>query len=398
MTPAARVQSAILILDAVIEAARNNGAPADRIVKDWARDNRYAGSKDRRAVRELVYGAIRACGAVPHSGRAAMLRLAETDLSIAPLFDGSHYGPPAIGDAEQAAAGGVAPPWVVRHLAKSDIAGPEAEALLDRAPLDLRVNTLKAARDAIDLPEPGERLLAPDALRYPAGTQVEQWHAYRDGLVEVQDHGSQWALQAVGARPGETVIDLCAGAGGKTLGLAAKMRNTGTLIAGDTDRGRLQRLAPRAEKAGATIVESVLLNPGGELEMLSAHHGAADAVMVDAPCSGTGTWRRNPEARWRLGKAELIRFAETQDRLLSIAAQLTKPGGRIVYVTCSLLDEEGADRIAAFLNANSGWRADPLDLPIGRTWGGGTRLTPYHDGTDGFFIARIGRGTASPGR
>ncbi|MGB7408400.1 MAG: RsmB/NOP family class I SAM-dependent RNA methyltransferase, partial [Pontixanthobacter sp.] len=249
MTPAARVQSAIVILDSIIHAARSQGAPADRIIKDWARNNRYAGSKDRRAIRELVYGAIRACGPVPHSGRAAMLRYGEVDSDILPLFDGSQYCPPAIGSSEHAAQGGVAPPWVVRHLLKSEIGGPEPAALLDRAPLDIRVNTLKADRATIALPEQGEQLLSPNGLRYPSGTQVEQWAAYRDGRIEVQDHGSQWACRAINANPGETIVDLCAGAGGKTLGLAAMMENRGTLIASDTDRGRLQRLSPRAEKA-----------------------------------------------------------------------------------------------------------------------------------------------------
>ncbi len=273
MTPAARVQSAIVILDDIIDAARNQGAPADRIVKEWARNNRYAGSKDRRAIRELVYGAVRACGPVPLSGRAAMLRYGEVAPEILPLFDGSQYGPSAIGKSEAAAQGGVAPPWVVRHLLKSEIGGPEPEALLDRAPLDIRVNALKAARGDVDLPEPGEALLAPNALRYPSGTQVEQWAAFQDGLIEVQDHGSQWACHALAAKPGETVIDLCAGAGGKTLALAAMMENRGTLIASDTDRGRLQRLAPRAEKAGAGIIESILLNPNKELEILSQYRG-----------------------------------------------------------------------------------------------------------------------------
>ena len=389
MTPSARVQSAIVILDSVVDAARNNGAPADRIIKEWARNNRYAGSKDRRAIRELVYGAIRACGPVPSTGRAAILRYAEVAPEVLPLFDGSQYGPSAIGKNEQAAQGGVAPPWVMRHLLKSEVGGPEPAALLDRAPLDVRVNTLKADRSTVELPESGEELVAPNGLRYPSGTQVEQWAAFQDGLVEVQDHGSQWACRAVDARPGETIVDLCAGAGGKTLGLAAMMDNRGVLIASDTDRGRLQRLAPRAEKAGAGVIESILLDPNKELERLSDYAGKADAVLVDAPCSGTGTWRRNPEARWRLGKQELLRFAEMQDRLLEIATALVKPGGRIVYVTCSLLDEEGADRIAAFLKTHAGWQARQLDLPIGRPRGDGTRLTPYHDGTDGFFIASV---------
>lgn len=389
MTPSARVQSAIEILDRIIDAAKRKGAPADRIMAEWARTNRYAGSKDRRAIRDFVYGAIRASGPVPLSGRAAMLRLAQVQPEITSLFDGSKYGPSEIGEGEEPAVGGPAAPWLVKHLAKSGIDATEAAALLDRAPLDLRVNSLKAERESIALPVEGEPLLAPIAMRFPAGTPVEQWPEFRGGLVEVQDHGSQWACAAVNPSAGETIIDLCAGAGGKTLALAAMMQNQGTLIACDTDRGRLSRLAPRAEKAGASMVRTILLNPGKELEMLADYHAGADAVLVDAPCSGTGTWRRNPEARWRLGKAELQRFAEVQSRLLDIATRLVKPGGRIIYVTCSLLDEEGAERIDMFLSANEGWSAEPLNLPIGRPHGQGTRLTPYHDGTDGFFIARL---------
>lgn len=389
MTPAARVQSAIEILDQVIEAARSNGAPADRILADWFRAHRFAGSKDKRAIRELVYGAIRDCGPLPASGRAAMLHFTAGDEALRALFDGSNFGPAVVGSSERPAVGGIAPNWLVKALAASGIAGDEAKALLGRAPLDLRVNTLKAARDTVELPEAGEALRAPDALRFPTGTQVEQWPAYVKGLVEVQDHGSQWACRAVGAQPGETVIDLCAGAGGKTLALAAAMYNRGTLIAADTDKRRLGNLPPRAARAGAGMIETFLLDPGKEREALAEFEGRADAVLVDAPCSGTGTWRRNPEARWRLDPAQIERYAATQARLLELAAGLVRPGGRLVYVTCSLLDVEGRDRVAAFLAANPQWRAVPLAFPLGRPHGDGTRLTPYHDGTDGFFIARL---------
>ena len=392
MTPAARVQTAIELLDAVIAGARAKGAPADRILADWFKSNRFAGSKDRRAIRELVYAAIRACGPVPESGRAAMLRLAQVDEAIAPLFDGSNYGPAPVGDEEQAAEGSVAPAWLVDRLAASDIAGPEAEALLDRAPLDLRVNTLKAERATISqtLPEPAEATAAPQGLRLATGTLVEQWPAYRDGAVEVQDTGSQLACLAVAAQPGETVVDLCAGGGGKTLALAAAMDNLGRLIASDTDRNRLSRLAPRAARAGATNIETVLLDPQRELEALAPYVGQADAVLVDAPCSGTGTWRRNPEARWRMSPDSLERLAALQAHLIDLAATLVRPGGRLVYVTCSLLDEEGADQFAAFLARHPGLQPRDLSLPLGRARGQGVRLTPGHDGTDGFFIACAG--------
>ena len=391
MTPAARVEAAIGLLDRVIASALAKGPPADRILAEWFKANRFAGSKDRRAVRELVFSAIRACGPVPHSGRAAMLRLAEEDPALLLLFDGSTYGPAPVEEGELVAEDGLAPAWLTARLADSGVDGAEAQALLGRAPLDVRVNALKADRASLVLPVPGEPLPTAQGLRLPFGTPVEQWDAFRDGLIEVQDCGSQLACEAVGARPGETVIDLCAGAGGKTLALAAEMGNQGTLVAADTDRARLARLAPRAERAGALVAETILLDPGRELEGLAAWHGRADAVLVDAPCSGTGTWRRNPEARWRLDAASLDRLTALQRHLLDVAEALVRPGGRLIYVTCSLLDEEGSGQAAGFLAAHPDWRAEPAALPLGQPHGPGIRLTPFHDGTDGFFIARLGK-------
>ena len=387
MTPAARVQAAIELLDSVIVAAQAQGAPADRILAEWFKANRFAGSKDRRAIRELVFAAIRACGPAPASGRAAMLRLAAGNDALAGLFDGSGYGPAAISDGEAVAEGGIAPDWLAARLANSAIAGPEAEALLQRAPLDLRVNTLKADGGTLLLPREAVPTDAPYGLRLEPGTPVEQWDAWREGLVEVQDTGSQLACLAVAARPGETVIDLCAGGGGKTLALAAEMANQGRLVASDTDRQRLSRLAPRAERAGAKMIETRLLDPGREMEALGDFAEGADAVLVDAPCSGVGTWRRNPEARWRLNPGALERLVAAQVRLLDLAARLVRPGGRVVYVVCSLLDEEGAEQFDAFLARHPRFAAAPLELPLGTARGQGVRLTPFRDGTDGFFIA-----------
>lgn len=387
MTPAARVQSAIELLDGIIEAARAQGAPADRILAEWFKGHRFAGSKDRRAIRELVFAAIRACGPIPPSGRAAMLRLAGGDPALASLFDGSSYGPAALVPGEPVAEGGVAPAWLTERLKASAVSEAEGQALLGRAPLDLRVNTLRASRSGLQLPLEAEATAAPQGLRLASGTPVEQWDAWREGSIEVQDTGSQLACLAVGAQPGETVIDLCAGGGGKTLALAAAMENQGRLIASDTDRQRLSRLAPRAERAGATLIETRLLDPGRELEALADLAAAADAVLVDAPCSGTGTWRRNPEARWRLNPAALDKLIATQARLLDIAAALVRPGGRMIYVVCSLLDEEGAGQFDAFLARDPRFTAAPLALPLGTARGEGVRLSPFHDGTDGFFIA-----------
>lgn len=387
MTPAARVEAAIELLDQVIAAARAKGAPADRLIADYFRARRYAGSKDRRAVRDLVYRAIRLCGPVPASGRAAMLAVAGQDAGVAALFDGSPHGPAPRGEGEEAASTGLAPKWLAGLLRASGLGGREIAALLDRAPLDLRVNALKADRAGLELPEPGEPLASAQGLRFASGTPVEQWPAYLEGLVEVQDLGSQLIVEALPVAPGDTIVDLCAGGGGKTLALAARLGNAASLVAADTDKRRLGNLAPRAARAGAAIDHTVLLDPGREMAALAPWAGKADHVLVDAPCSGSGTWRRSPEGRWRLDPAELARLTALQDHVLDLAARLVRPGGTLAFVTCSVLDAEGPDRIAAFAARHPGWQAESLDLPVGTPRGGGVRLDPLHHGTDGFFVA-----------
>jgi 16S rRNA (cytosine967-C5)-methyltransferase len=386
MTPGARVQAAIELLDAIIAAAREGGAAADTLIARYFGTRRYAGSKDRRAVRELVYAAIRLAGEAPVSGRAAMLALADRDPAIAAAFDGSPHGPAPIGEDEPRASSGVAPAWLVEALSASGVPVEAMPALVDRAPLDVRINTLKPTPDVADAtPLPA----APHGLRLPSGTQIETLPAWRDGAIEVQDEGSQIVGLALPVSPGDTVIDLCAGAGGKTLALAARMENRGTLIACDTDRARLSRLRPRAERAGATIIQTVLLDPGREAAALADWRGRADGVMVDAPCSGTGTWRRNPEARWRLDQTRLDRLTATQAHVLALGAALVRPGGHLVYIVCSLLDAEGRDQIDRFVRDHPGWTVDLPSLPAGQPHGGGIRLHPASTGTDGFFVARL---------
>jgi len=215
--------------------------------------------------------------------------------------------------------------------------------------------------------------------------------AFDQGLIEVQDEGSQLIALATRAAPGMTVVDLCAGAGGKTLALAGMMDGQGTLIACDVDRARLARLAPRAARAGADSIETVLLDGGREAAALAGLEGRADVVLIDAPCSGSGTWRRNPEARWRLTPQRLSRLTDLQAHVLALGAGLVKPGGRLVYAVCSLLEEEGKAQIAAFRARNPGWTVDPSPVAAGRRSGDGLILTPAHDHTDGFFIAALER-------
>lgn len=393
MTPAARTQAAIDLIDRIVVAARDQGAAADTLIARWFAERRYAGSKDRRAIRALVYDAIRLCGERPESGRAAMLALAASRPEVAAAFDGSPYGPAPIAPGEAAAPTGVLPAWLEAALRASALDDAEQAALLERAPLDLRVNRLKAEAAALAAAFPGAEPIPglPDALRLPGESAVERSAAFLDGSVEIQDAGSQWVTRAADARAGMRVIDLCAGAGGKTLALAAAMANRGSILACDIDRARLSRLAPRAERAGVTIATTRLLNPGREGEALADQQEQADLVLIDAPCSGTGTWRRNPEARWRLTPDRLARLTQTQAALLDLATTLVAPGGAIVHIVCSLLDAEGAGQVDAFLARHPGWRAEAPAIAAGTARGGGLRLTPRGDSTDGFFVAKLVR-------
>ncbi|MBA3676357.1 MAG: RsmB/NOP family class I SAM-dependent RNA methyltransferase [Sphingosinicella sp.] len=389
MMPAARVQAAIELLDDIIAAARDAGPAADTIIARYFKTRRYAGSKDRRAVRELVYRAIRRSGERPASGRTAMLGVTQEEESLLALFDGTPHGPAPVQDGEAAVDASAAPSWLVQRFDLL-LDAAEFDALLYRATLDVRINRLKGRREEAQaaLAEATLTPLSPIGLRLPVGFAVDEHPLHHSGLIEVQDEGSQLLSLASGVEPGMTVIDLCAGAGGKTLALAAEMGNRGRIIALDTDRNRLSRLAPRAERAGATIIEQRLLNPGAEMDVIADLRATADMVLVDAPCSGTGTWRRNPESRWRLDPKRLSRLVNLQAHLLGLAAELVRPGGHLVYAVCSLLTEEGRGQADTFEASRSGMVSETLPIPGGREAGSGRLLTPGHDGTDGFFVAR----------
>lgn len=382
MTPAARIQAAIEILDSVIESTRDNGPPADALVRDYFRTRRYAGSKDRRAVREHVFGAIRLIGERPESGRAAMLALVGPE-----AFDGSPHGPATLAEGERAAQPSTVPAWIEPELSPLV---DDADALLERAPLDLRVHAIKGEREALALALGAEPTpYSPWGLRLPPDSRIDDLAAYRAGLIEVQDEGSQLIALACAPAAGETVLDLCAGAGGKALALAA-MEPAARIVASDVDRRRLSQFAPRAERAGAEI-EALLLDPPREAEGLADFHGQCDLVLVDAPCSGSGTWRRNPEGRWRLTPDRLDALTALQERVLDLGAACVKPGGRLVFATCSILTREGEGQVDAFLSRHSGFVSEDVLEFVGRKSGQGRLLTPGHDGTDGFFVARMRR-------
>jgi 16S rRNA (cytosine967-C5)-methyltransferase len=387
MTPAARVQAAIEILDEVIASTRENGPPADGIVTRYFKARRYAGSSDRRSVREFVFRAIRRAAERPASGRSAVLGLGEDQPDLRALF-GQPRGPAALQADDAPAPAGFVPEWLQPELS-SLVAKEEWPSLLERAPVDLRVNAAKASRDDLLPNLPGGRPTAhsPWGIRLPPDSRIDDHPDFASGALEVQDEGSQLIALACSPADDRRIVDLCAGAGGKSLALAAAASKA-RILATDTNRSRLGQLPMRAGRAGANI-DVRLLNPPRELADLDDQRNSADIVLVDAPCSGSGTWRRSPEGRWRLTPERLEQVTALQTRLLDLGAELVRPGGVLVYAVCSLLTREGEGQAQAFLSRCSSFRAqDPLPH-CGRLAGAGRLLTPGHDETDGFFIARF---------
>jgi 16S rRNA (cytosine967-C5)-methyltransferase len=432
MTPGARAAAAIELLDA-IEADRSG--PADRLVSSWFRARRYAGGGDRRVISNLVYTVLRrraqidwwigrSGGECDSRGRVLAVLLLEARWGVDQMeaaFDGGQYRPSPLNPQEQALTalagrsfGDPAQPAHVRHNIPAWLEEPfrvvlgeaferELSALCETAPIDLRVNALKASRRQVMArlaargiavePTP----LAPLGLRLEARVNLGDTPLLREGLIEPQDEASQIAALLVEAQPGDSVVDFCAGAGGKTLALAAAMENRGRLVAADVSEHRLARAAPRLARAGVACVEQRLLPADGGL-WEQAEEGAFDRVLVDAPCSATGTWRRNPELRWRLREQDVAGHQELQARILDHAARLVAPGGRLVYAVCSLLGMEGEGPIRAFLDRNQAFEAVPVRRIWTRVAGGECpandvflRLLPGRDGTDGFFVAILRR-------
>ncbi len=427
MTPAARLSAAIEVL-ADIETRRR---PASDALKDWGLAHRFAGSGDRAAIAGLAYDTLRRRASAafvmgedaPRAVLLGMLRLErqfDAD-AIARLADGSRFAPAPLTDVERARLeaasldgaspwiAGDYPEWLDPHFARSfgDERAAEGAALALRAPLDLRVNTLKATREeamtALADLSPAATRWSPHGLRIvlAADSRSPSIHsepAYIKGLIEIQDEGSQLAALLAAAKPGEQVIDLCAGAGGKTLALAAAMDNKGQLYATDSDKRRLAPVYARLERAEVRNVQ--VRTPRTTADALLDLAGEADLVLIDAPCTGTGSWRRNPDAKWRVRPGALEQRGKEQAALLDRAATLVKPGGRIAYVTCSVLAAENGDQVRAFLARQSGFSALPtteLTAPLGEraflfrravlASDEGLLMTPRRTDTDGFFVA-----------
>ncbi len=429
MTPEGRLSAAIDLLHAVLDQPRR---PADAISADFFRARRYIGGSDRRAVSDLAWGVLRQrlrlewwiaeTGArlTPRLLVLAYLLLAEKRkvMEVARLFDGGRFaaGPLDVGEmgiAEQLVGKpltgkGMAesarlnlPEWAMPGLTArfGDRLDKEALAMEATAPLDLRVNLLKSTREAAQAALRAEGLVSettpfsPWGLRLPHRTPITGSAAYKDGLIEVQDEGSQLIAALANARPGMRVVDYCAGAAGKTLAMAATMGNQGRITACDVSVPRLEGANKRLRRAGVHNAETHLLEPGDR--WVKRRAGTFDRVLVDAPCTGTGTWRRNPDARSRTGPEDLRELLGKQHEILAISAHLVKPGGRLIYATCSLLPEENEVQVEAFLANHPAFRSVALD----RAWADSglpgappcatphLLLSPGAHGTDGFFCA-----------
>jgi 16S rRNA (cytosine967-C5)-methyltransferase len=428
MTPGARVAAAIEVLEELLGRRR----PAQDALKDWGLAHRFAGSKDRAAIGGIVFDALRRKASAawimqdeaPRPIVLGALRL-QRGLSveeIASLCSGEGHSPAPLSEAESThlANGNLdgaplhvaadIPEWLAPHFRQAfgERAIAEGRALAERAPVDLRVNRLKTGRDkalaALSHLEPQPTPFSPVGLRIsPAadgrGPALTAEPAFVKGLVEVQDEGSQLAALLCAAKPGEQVLDLCAGGGGKTLALAAEMENRGQIYATDTDGRRLMPIYARLERANARNVQ--VRAPRGTADVLADLKERCDLVLIDAPCTGTGTWRRNPDAKWRIRPGALAERVKAQDDLLARAAEYVKPGGRIGYVTCSVLREESEDRVSAFLATHAQFALQSADAMIARadlpalrpfaTNDLGLRLSPATTHTDGFYIAMLAR-------
>ena len=429
MILATLLQSTIELLSEVESAPR----PADAVTSGWFRDRRHINDADRGAILELLYALLR------HRARLgwwlarrqsrdtlrnrllAWLALAEgqTPDQIKRLFDGAKLAPAALSQPEYALVLGLRGsamdhadmPQEVRLECPTWAAGPlrqrfgqafetEMAATLVPPPLDLRVNPIKSNRETVlrTLKAMGLHAeatkLAPRGIRLRERLSLARLAGLKTGEIEIQDEGSQLVALLVNAKPGDRVVDFCAGAGGKTLAIAAQMQNKGHLIACDINEARLKRCAERLRRAGLHNVETRVLASETD-PWVKRHKGSFDHVLIDAPCSGTGTWRRNPDARWRAPDLGLGGLVALQARILASAARLVKPGGRLVYATCSVLHEENEEQVAAFLAAHPAFRIVPVQqvaphlamvAPFDHL-----SLTPAQHETDGFFAAVLHR-------
>lgn len=437
MTPGARAQAAIDIIDQILTAwISQQRIPADKMLQNYFGSRRYIGSKDRGQVSELVYWVLRHKASIEWwldredrrlIGRsyilaALILRREYNPQTIQSLPKDSQFSPHGFTDEEQVMLENLVrhdlihkdmplyarlnfPEWLEPKLTAlfGDKLETAMKALNDQAPTDLRVNTLKTTREALQKAlaeediESSPTKLSPLCLRLTRRAPVFASPLFKKGWFEVQDEGSQAVALLADVQPGMRVIDFCAGAGGKTLAMAAEMKNKGRILSWDTSEKRLTQLTPRLRRAGVDNVQTHVIESENDA-FIKRHKQTADRVLVDAPCSGSGTWRRNPDLKWRFTQKDLDEVCDVQSRILRSAMRLVKPGGRLIYATCSILREENEMQIEQLLKesnhfkvvcAKKIWDKNPTrdtQDPVSYL-----SLTPHEDGVDGFFAAVLER-------
>lgn len=426
MTPSAHLQAAIDALQQVLAFT----SPADAALKQYMKNRRYIGAKDRSEITRRVYHVLRHKGSLswwitqnggtptPRALSLMSLRFEKNmpASSIGELCDGGDYAPANLTANEirilEATEGKPLaqaampdwdrmnyPRWMDAHVKEAfgDNAEAEMSALHREATTDIRVNTLHADREAMlkELQKAGigcePTLYSPIALRLSARLPLHTLPVFKQGWFEIQDEASQLAALLAGAKPGQKVMDLCAGAGGKSLALAACMKNEGRLLALDTSEPRITECKLRMRRAGVHNGQTKLIASESD-DFLKRHRDSADIVLLDVPCTGTGTWRRNPDLIWRYGENNLKQLLEVQQRIFTAGAKLVKPGGRLAYLTCSFLKCENEDQVSTFLNAHPNFEM----IPVATLWSEalGTpcpisqpalRLSPSTNHCDGFF-------------
>lgn len=422
MKPASRINATIEILEST-HIAR---VPLNKCVGDYMRTRRYIGSKDRSNVAERIYAMTRAHARLgwwlehtktedtPRNRVIAWTALGEgaDEKRVNDLFDGSQYAPETLNEDEQAFLGKIAgqplerkdmpdvvrvecPPEheeVLKEFFGDDFEA-EMRAMLEPAPLDLRVNTFLIDRENAmnslnkDGVKTAETTFCPWALRCEDKAFISHTKAFKKGWIEIQDEGSQLIAWLCGAKPGMQILDYCAGAGGKTLALAAAMERKGRIVAMDIDGKRLENGRKRYKKAGlADIIEVRPLSDDKHKKWFKRQKEKFDIVLTDIPCSGSGTWRRNPDTRWQHYGPSLEELLELQSDIIEKAARAVKPGGKLVYATCSLFPQENEAQIEKFLAEHEEFRIEPIE-PTRNLGSPFMRLTPHRHGTDGFFTA-----------
>jgi 16S rRNA (cytosine967-C5)-methyltransferase len=430
MTPGAQIQASIELLEDVQSAWEDGkAAPVDSMLGHYFKNRRYIGAKDKGFISRRVYAVLRQGGRLQWYVEQAGLPVNPRSLVLAALvvdeghpinilqtwFTGNSHdaaplhkeerrfveNPPANSDTMPEWMRLNTPEWALERMREVFADGLEAEleALNSEAPLDMRVNTLKTTREAAKAALNKEGFFVTDTPYSPWGLRLERrgalftTKAFRDGWIEVQDEGSQLVSLLASPKPGDKVIDFCAGAGGKTLALAAMMQNKGRLLAWDTSEPRLNQSAKRFARAGVDNAQKHVLSSETD-PFIKRHKDSADIVLIDAPCSGSGTWRRNPDLKWRFGESDLQEILAIQQRILDSAQRLVKKGGKLLYITCSVFEAENESQVNQFLKKHSDFMvAETPDI-----WNNSAcfelmgesqflRLSPLKSGTDGFFAA-----------